>query len=63
VQLIAQLENTQLDSDEPDTPCDVEDYTDYRHEIWWDYSWLGDEGVLDSSDDIDLIPDSDDSNQ
>ncbi|WIA37324.1 hypothetical protein OEZ86_014259 [Tetradesmus obliquus] len=60
-QLIAQLENTAVHSDD-DTPSTSDDKYDI-YEMAAKYesaaAWLEDEGVLVSSDDIDVIPDSD----
>ncbi|WIA22378.1 hypothetical protein OEZ85_004685 [Tetradesmus obliquus] len=60
-QLIAELENTAVHSDD-DTPSTSDaEYDIYEMAAKYESAaaWLEDEGVLVSSDDIDVIPDSD----
>jgi hypothetical protein len=62
--LIEQLENATLQSDD-EVATSEEDYVAYAKSYKHQGAavWLEDEGVFDSSDDVDIIPDSDDDDQ
>uniref|UniRef100_A0A383VXD0 Uncharacterized protein n=1 Tax=Tetradesmus obliquus TaxID=3088 RepID=A0A383VXD0_TETOB len=60
-QLIAQLDNVEVHSDDDTPSTSDEEYEVYGRAGKYEAAtaWLEDEGVFDSSDDIDVIPDSD----